>query len=141
MLRVVIDTNVVVSALISGGKPRELLRRGLANQFFLVTSNLLLNELIVVLRRPKFKTTEEEIHRVVLALIRSAEVVSVESNFEAVKEDPKDNIIIDTAYDGRADLIVTGDQHLLVLGSFKGIKIVNVENALKILQSGGLDGN
>jgi len=55
----------------------------------------------------------------------------VKSKFEAIKGDPKDGTIIETAYDGRVDLIVTGDSHLLLeLGNFRGIKIISVENIL-----------
>ena len=79
MLRVVLDTNVLVSAIISDGKSRELLRKGIANQFSIVTSDLILKELATVLHRPKFKTSEDEINRIILALMRSAEVVSVKS--------------------------------------------------------------
>jgi uncharacterized protein len=134
MLRVVLDTNVLVSAIISDGKPRELLRKGIANQFSIVTSDLILKELITVLRRPKFKTTEDEIHRIIITLIRSSEVVKVKSKFTAVKEDPKDDMIIDTAYDGRADVIVSGDSHLLGSKNFRGIKIITVECMFKTLQ-------
>jgi putative PIN family toxin of toxin-antitoxin system len=58
MHRVVLDTNVLVSAVISDGKARELLRKGIANEFSLVTSDLILKELVIVLRRPKFRTSE-----------------------------------------------------------------------------------
>ena len=133
MLRVVLDTNVIVSAVISDAKPRELLRRGIENQFIIVTSDLILKELATVLRRPKFKTIEEEINRIILAIIQSSEVVNVKSEFKVVKSDPKDDIIIRTAYDGNADLIVSGDRHLLDLGSFRGIKIISVENMIKLL--------
>lgn len=133
MLRVVLDTNVLVSAIISNGKPRELLRKGIANQFSIVTSDLILEELATVLRRPKFKTSEDEIHRIILALIQSSEIASVTSRFEAVKEEPKDDIVINTAYDGHADFIVTGDRHLLELESFRGIKIFTVGSLLELL--------
>ena len=134
MLRVILDTNVLVSATISNGKSRELLRKGIANQFSIVTSDLILKEFATVLRRPKFKTSEDEIHRIIIALMRTTEVVSVKSKLEAVKEDPKDNMIIDTAYDGNADIIVTGDSHLLALENFRGIKITTVENMLRLIR-------
>ena len=133
MLRVVLDTNVLVSAIISDGKSRELLKRGIANQYLLVTSDLILKELVTVLRRPKFKTSEDEVHRTILALIRTADVVSVKTKLKAVKEDPKDDMIIETAVDGEADMIVTGDGHLLALETFRGIKILTVEKMLACL--------
>jgi putative PIN family toxin of toxin-antitoxin system len=133
MLRVVLDTNVLVSAVVSDGKSRELLRRGIANRFSIVTSDFILKELVKVLRRPKFKTGEDEIHRITIALVRTAEVVSVKSKLKAVEEDPKDDMIVETAYDGRADMIVTGDSHLLALENFRGIKIITVERMLELV--------
>jgi len=133
MLRLVFDTNVLVSAAISNGKSRELLEKGLAKHYCVVTSDLILKELATVLRRPKFQTSEDEIHRVILALIRSSDVINVKSKFKAVKEDPKDDIIINTAHDGNADIIVTRDKHLLKIETFRHIKIVTVETALDLL--------
>ena len=57
----------------------------------------------------------------------------MKTKLEVVKEDPKDDIVIETAYDGHADFIVTGDGHLLELKSFRGTKIITVEKALKHL--------
>lgn len=133
MLRAVLDTNVLVSAIISDGKPRELLRRGISKQFSIVTSELILRELGIVLRRPKFKTSEDEVNRIILALMQTADIVNVTSKLRAVEEDPKDNMVIETAYDGRADRIVTGDSHLLALKKFRGIKITTVEQMLVCL--------
>jgi len=133
MRRVVLDTNVLVSAVISQGKPRELLRKGIAKQFSIVLSDFILREFVRVLRRPRLETSEDEIHRIVLALIQTGEIVSVRSNFKVVKDDPADDAIVNTAHDGRADMIVTGDSHLLRLRSFEGIKIVSVPEALQQL--------
>lgn len=133
MLRVVLDTNVLASAIISDSKPRELFRKGTDNQFIIISSDPMLKELYRVLRRPKFKTSPSEIRRITLALINSAEVVDVKSKLKVVEEDSKDNMVIETAYDGHADLIVTVDRHLLELENYEEIKIVPVEKALKFL--------
>ena len=135
MFRVVLDTNVLVSAIISDGKSRELLKKGIANQYSIVMSDLILKELITVLRRPKFDLSEDELQRTIIALIRTAEVVNVKTKIKVVKEDPKDDMIIETAIDGCADTIVTGDNHLLVLKCFRGIKVTTVENMLASLQT------
>jgi putative PIN family toxin of toxin-antitoxin system len=84
MLRVVLGTNVLVSAIISDGKPRELLGRGIANQFSIVTSELILKELGLALRRPKFKTSEDEVNRIIIALMQTAEIVNVTSKLKVV---------------------------------------------------------
>jgi uncharacterized protein len=133
MLRVVLDTNVMVSAIISDGKSRELLKKGITNRYSIITSDLILKELVTVLRRPKFKTSEDEAHRTILTLIKTADVVNVTSKLTAVKEDPKDDMIVETAVDGEADIIVTGDSHLLRLKTVNGIKIITVEEMLACL--------
>jgi uncharacterized protein len=126
MLRVVLDTNVLISAILTEGKPRTLLRKGISKEFRIVISDLILRELGTVLRRPKFKIDEDEIHRIILALMQAAEVVEVISKLNLVEEDPKDDMIVETAFDGKADFVISGDSHLLALNSFRGIKIVSV---------------
>lgn len=133
MYRVVLDTNVIVSATISKGKPRELLDLGIKNRFSLVISEFILKETETVLRRPKFKTGEDEIQRVVLVVMQSGDMVRVESDFRAIVSDPSDNMILNTAYDGHADFVVTGDKALLRLKRFKKIRILSVSEALKLI--------
>ncbi len=133
MLRVVLDTNVLVSAIICDGKPRELLRRGIENQFSIVISDPILRELARVLRRPKFKTSPREVRRITLAVLRTAEIVSLETKLKVVAEDPKDDMVIETAIDGHADIVVSGDNHLLELGNFRGIRMLTVEQTLTLL--------
>jgi len=65
--------------------------------------------------------------------MQTAEIVNVASKLKVVEDDPKDNMVIETAYDGNADIIVTGDSHLLALRDFKGIKIITVEQMLACL--------
>ena len=135
MLRVVLDTNVFVSAVIAKGKPRELLIKGIEKRFRIVTSEFVLRELVDVLRKPRLKTSEDEIHRTVLALIQSSEIVRVTSNFTVVDDDPDDNMILSTAYDGRADIIATGDKLLLGLKNFRNARILSVAAVLKELKA------
>ena len=60
-------------------------------------------------------------------------MVTVKRSFGAVTEDPEDDIVLDTAYEGRASHIVSGDKHLLNLGRFRGIRIVTVNEMLELL--------
>ena len=133
MIRVVLDTNVFVSAIVSDGKSRELLKKGIARQYILVTSHSILKELVSVLRRPKFKISEDEVNRTIIALIRTADLVSVRTKIEAVEADPKDDMVIETAIDGDAQMIVSGDSHLIALKTFEEVKIVTVEEMLTFL--------
>ncbi|XHH08617.1 MAG: putative toxin-antitoxin system toxin component, PIN family [Candidatus Bathyarchaeia archaeon] len=134
MIKAVLDTNVLISAIISDGKSRELLKKGITNQFQIVTSDLILKELAKVLCRPKFKTSQAEIDRIIIGFRRTAEVVGVKSKLEVVKEDPKDDMVIETALDGKVQLIVTGDNHLLALNNYGAIKIVTIEEMLAYLK-------
>jgi len=135
MLRVVLDTNVLVSGLIMLGKPRELLSIIARREATLVLSKEILNEFTKVMRRNKLTeyVTEEQVERFIENIERIAEFVELESHLEVVN-DPKDDIVINTAIDGRADLIVSGDHHLLSLKEFRGIKIASVDEAVRKLK-------
>ena len=134
MLRIVLDTNILVSAIISNGKPRKLFQMGIDGKYKILTSKETLDELSEVLQRQKFKMTGGEIIRIVSALMKTGENVRVTSNFEVLRNDPDDNIIINTAHDGNADYIVSGDKDIKDLKNFKKIKIVSVDKMLKILK-------
>jgi uncharacterized protein len=98
-----------------------------------VTSDYILKEIVSVLGRPQFKTSEEEANMIVLALMQSSEVAIVESKFKVIKDDPDDDMILNTAHDGRADIIATGDKKLLSLRNFRKIKILSVSETLRRL--------
>jgi len=135
MLKVVLDTNVLVSSLIMLGKPRELLSIISRREATLMLSEEILSEFIKVMRRNKFSeyATEEQVERFIENTQRIAELVELRPHLRVV-EDPKDDIVISTAIDGKADLIVSGDHHLLNLKEFRGIKIVPVDEAVHILK-------
>ena len=132
MARVLIDTNVLVSALINDGKPRRLVFE-LLDRHAVILSRLMLAELADVVSRDKFSVTGSQVDRFVSSLIRTSKVVLDNVRFKVALEDPDDDVVLNTAYSGRAEFIVTGDHHLLVLGQFKKIKIVTVNQMQDIL--------
>ena len=132
MLRIVLDTNVLVSAIIHNGKPRKLFQMGIGGKYTILISKETLDELSEVIQRPKFKMTSEDIVHIVSALMETCENVHVTSNFKAISNDLADNIIINTAYDGNAEYIVSGDKDVRSLKNFKKIKIVSVDEMLQI---------
>ena len=67
-------------------------------------------------------------------LSSSPKIIRVKSRFQIIKEDPDDDAVLRTAFDGKAEYIVSGDNHLLALGEFKGIKIVNIAEMLTLLE-------
>lgn len=136
MLKVLLDTNVLISALISKGKPRTLLRQVYKNKFTLILSIEILNEFINVASREYFQeyVDERKIAEFTRALASLAHFIIIKSKFEVVKEDPDNDIVLRTAYDGKAEYIVTGDKHLLALKKFREIKIITVSEMLELLQ-------
>ena len=133
MLRIVLDTNVLVSAVVFPGKPRELVTLDAKRKFVLIASEEIVDEFTEVLERPQFKKTRPEIRRARNALLKTAKLYKVTSTRKVVKEDPDDDVLINTALDARADYIVSGDPHLLRLSVYKGIKIVGVADMLSKL--------
>jgi len=131
MLRIVLDTNILVSAIIAKGKPRDLLRLAIQRRYLLIKSKETIEEFVEVLQRPKFKMTRNEVVKAKNALAKTGKTIKVTSKRRVVKEDPDDDIFINTALDGNADYIVSGDPHLLGLSKYKGIEIVTIKDMLK----------
>jgi uncharacterized protein len=136
MVRVVIDTNVMVSALIANGKPRRLVARLLAHHS-VVSSMEMLDELAEVLSREKFGLAQAQVDRYLSIYIGNCEVVTLRSKVRAVAEDPDDDVVLGTAANGNAGYIVTGDRHLLSLKVFGDTKIASVTEVMRILSSAG----
>jgi putative PIN family toxin of toxin-antitoxin system len=133
MLRIVLDTNVLVSAILTEGRSRELFQLAIHGRYLLINSKETIEEFEEVLRRSKFKMTESEIARTRNALIRTGRTVKVTSKRRIIKQDPDDDVFVNLALDGRADYIVSGDPHLLTLAKYKGIEIVKVSDMLQKL--------
>lgn len=134
MLRIVADTNILISALGWQGNEREILNHCLSGKIKLIESQSLLDELIEVLKRGKFDHISiEKKSNLLETLTKLSEIVNPNKKIDIIKEDPKDNTILEAAIDGGANYIVTGDEHLLRLKVFNGIRIINSEELLKIL--------
>lgn len=132
MCRVVLDTNVLVSAIIWGGKPRELLLK-LLKQHVVISSPRMLAELTDVLARYEIIVESAQARQFIRDLTEQAKIVKDTARFKLVIEDPDDNFILDAAYSGKADYIVTGDKHLLAIGEIQKTKILTVAELLEII--------
>ena len=130
-MRVVIDTNVLISATFWTGKPKQLLNKVRRGEITFLASESLLNELREVLIREDkpFKLSPEEAQRIVETIRGLAEMVETWSEVNECR-DEKDNKVLECAVDGGAMYIISGDPHLLELKSFKNIKVVTVSNFL-----------
>jgi len=135
MLKIVADTNVLISSLLRGGKPRQLVFKIDGVDVKLVSSEPLLKELVSVLAKDKIKryVGRGDAEGFLKYLGKRMALVKVKSGFKVIKEDPKDDIVLNTAYSAKADYVVSGDKHLTSLRNFKGIRIVTADEMLKIL--------
>ena len=131
MIRVLPDTNIIISSVFWIGNPYEVIRRGILGGYKLVISAEILDEVVDKLRN-KFQFPEESIQELIDILMTYCHIVEVTSKFDVVR-DKKDNKIIECAFDGKADYIVTGDPDLLVLKDFKGIKIIKAKEFLETI--------
>ena len=134
MLKFVLDTNVLVSALISTmGNPALLLDKAGKNYTLFISKDIL-TELEAVISRDKFGFTEEEVNTIIEAIISLSEAVNPEIKLDVIKSDPDDNTILECAVACGASYIVSGDRHLLDLKEYGGIKIITPKDALDLLK-------
>jgi hypothetical protein len=140
MLRVVLDTNQFVSSLlVRHGIPAQVIDAWQRREYLLVTSPALMAEVRATLDYPrirrKYSITDERVERLITLLKQDALVVPGETNTSgAIPADPDDDKVLACAVDGIADLIVSGDRHLLDLGEFQGIPIIAAHEFLDRLQ-------
>lgn len=138
-MRLVLDTNVVVSALVWGGTPYKLLRAATDGDIELVASPALMDELREVLAREHLASR--------LAQQRSSVQQAIELYGElvihispltaprAVPRDKDDDQVVAAAIAASADLLVSGDADLLSMGSYEGIAIVSVTEAVRQIEA------
>ena len=132
MARVVLDTNVFVSAVINSEESRKLLLL-LLEKHMVISSSQIIAELADVLSRDKLSTTNAQVEKFVSVIVKKAIMVKVDSISKVVLEDPDDDMILGTALTGKADYIVTGDEHLLSLKKYEKIEILKVNQIKEIL--------
>ena len=128
-MKVVFDTNILVSALVfPGGRAEAALLRIIEEHDQLLLSKPILDELLGVLAR-KFSRDAEELARVAVLLSELGLTVRPRRKLRVVKDDP-DNRVLECAVAGRADVIVTGDKDLLELREYRGIRIISLRQYL-----------
>lgn len=124
-MRIVADTNVLVSALIfPGGAPEAVYRVAIEGRVTLVTSAPLLTELGRILSE-KFAWGAHRTEEALTGLLRVSEVVEPQQRIAEIEADPDDDRVLEAALEGHVVTIVSGDRHLLALGSWRGIAIAS----------------
>lgn len=138
MIRAVVDTNILVSALISKktSPPLQVYRLIKSADFLLITSSTILEELEDVITRKEIiklhQRTPGQIKEILKEIIETSYIVPGLVNVEVVKKDPDDDKFIAAAIEGQADYIITGDKPLLNIKEYHGIKIISPTEFVKI---------
>ncbi len=124
-MRLLLDTNVLIAAALGSKFAEDIILLGIkSKEITLVTSQEILAELRDKLLS-KFDKSENDINFFIQHVIRTSEVVEITEKVLILKRDPDDNKILSAALSGKADLIVSADQDLIKLKTFKGIAIVH----------------
>lgn len=140
MTRIVLDTNILVSAtIVKEGAPAQILQTWRQGEVELATSPTLLNEFAEVVSRPRIQKyqwmSEAEITELQSELGKSAIQGSGERIVTVIKEGPDDDYVLSAALETKADYIVSGDPHLVSLEEYQGIQIAKPAALLEIIQS------
>jgi putative PIN family toxin of toxin-antitoxin system len=125
-MKAVLDTNVLISGVISTGVPHEVLVKGFEGEYDIVVSVETLTEFRGTLRKypERFHMDEQEIQQEVETVRYFAEFVDPDEEINAVEDDPDDDKFVEAAVAGDVDFLVSGDSHLLSLDSYGDVDIV-----------------
>ncbi len=131
MIRVVIDTNVYISAIFWGGKPRQVIDLARDNKIEIFTSEDINQEIMDKLTT-KFSLDSTDAESVMTDFSTFTNPIKISNRIHVVKDDPDDDKFIECALECKAKFIISGDKHLLRLKNYEGIDIINVATFLKI---------
>jgi putative PIN family toxin of toxin-antitoxin system len=138
VIRAVLDTNVLVSAiLLPAGIPARILLAAFAAVFSCFASEVIVSEVLVTLGRDrvrrKYRLDPARISQVRTFLESRPVLVPITATVQGVASHPEDDLILATAVSAQADYLVTGDRQLLALGAFQGVQIVSPRDFLAVL--------
>ena len=133
-MRVVIDTNVVASAIFFGGKPKEVIDKLMINNIDAYASSEILEEYTETVEYLKEKFPGKKPKIPLIEIEAKCNVIEVRSKVDACR-DPDDNKFIECALDSKCYYIVSGDKDLLTVEKYEDIEIVTVADFLKILEN------
>jgi hypothetical protein len=139
-MRIVMDTNVVVSGLLApGGPPGRIVDLWVESKITVVVCRALIEEYFDVMLRPKFKKVGTIIERqdLLTGLLEMENSIFVypKTRLDVIKDDPDDNRILECAVEGEVQYIISGDDHLLAIKEFQGIPIVSPAKFITVCES------
>ena len=125
MIKAVLDTNIYVSGILFTGKPREVLDLAIKGKILVFISPDILSELKDVLSRNKFGFSFDRIDMIIREIESITTLVNPSKKYSIVSRDSDDNVIIDCAMESKVEYIITGDNDLLSIKSYKSINIIS----------------
>lgn len=131
-MRVVVDTNVILSAVL-GGTLKAILDHWQNERFVLVVTDEIVREYLDVLQRPKFGLRGNVIDNIATFIFQFADFVVPAEHVKVVQADPKDDKFLDAVTVGKVDFLVSGDKHLLGLKEYADVPIITPREFLKRL--------
>jgi len=138
-LKVVLDVNVWVSALLWGGKPAEIVKAAEKGQIVILLTEEIAGEISQVLAYPKiakmYQAASLRRGDLVEAVLKIGKFVQVTTKAHVVVEHPSDDKFIECALAANAEYIVSGDKHLLKVGSYKKTRILSVSEFLQVIEA------
>jgi putative PIN family toxin of toxin-antitoxin system len=132
-MKIVLDTNIFVSAYFHNGNPRKVYHRIVNGLDELYITDDILTELYKVLLRKKFDIGINEVEDFVNIVESYSEKVICQNEPENISRDKDDDKILQCGLEGNVDYIITGDKDLLVLDNYKSIRIINASEYLNIV--------
>ena len=143
MIRVVLDTNVFISAILTPhGPPAKILELALEGRFSIIISPAIIREIGLVFQYPRLKKamekhrlTPEEVEEAIFKILKVAIITAGGKIIQGVSRDPADDLILSCAAEGQADFVISGDKDLTELGSFEGIRIREPAAFLRLMEA------
>lgn len=132
MVRIIADSNILLSSIFWSGNPYKIIQKAINNEILIFISQPILDEIKIILKRD-FRIGEQEIMDIIDSIKLFTQLVKPKEKIDFIKEDRKDNIILECAVAANAKYIVSGDNHLKDLVSFRNIKIVSPAEFLRII--------
>lgn len=137
MTKIVLDTNVYISGMLRrDGTCGQIFKTLLEKEaFIMVISSAIILEITRVLRYKKIREKYYIEKAFLKDLVNASQIVPGQLEINVIKEDPSDNKFLICALEGKADYLVTGDKHLLNLGTYKGTKIISPKDFKSLIES------
>lgn len=127
------DTNILLSAIVFGGKLREVLETAIKEQIQIILTEDIIEEMRGVLEGKKFRYPKKITDLIIQELEALAEIVKIKNRITVIEKDPEENRMLECAQEAQADFIVSGDMNLLEIQDFKGPRILTPEEFLDVL--------